>query len=243
MAAITINRGTKHAVNISFSGLKATAGTIGALKCIKITDIDSNKILLIEAVSSAETKRIRGITVEAISDAEDGLVVLAGFIKDVDTSGWAQDADLYADPSTAGDLTTTVPDGLQYNVEPVASVVKSHATDGILEVYNAGVQVHANRGGGSLHEVASDTAAGFLPQSKMDATVAPTVDNDTTEGYEVGSRWADVTADKEYVCLDATDGVAVWTETTGSAGGSGNLDGGVPSTNYGGITAVDGGAP
>lgn len=53
--------------------------------------------------------------------------------------------------------------------------------------------------------------------NKLDATVAPTVNNDIDEGYVVGSRWIDVTADKEYVCLDNTDGAAVWTETTGGA--------------------------
>ncbi len=56
---------------------------------------------------------------------------------------------------------------------------------------------------------------------KLDATTAPDENNDTTEGYSVGSRWFDVTADKEYVCLNNTEGEAVWTETTQS-GGSGN---------------------
>ncbi len=51
---------------------------------------------------------------------------------------------------------------------------------------------------------------------KLDATQAPTVDNDIDEGYAVGSRWVDITNDKEYVCLDNSDGVAVWTETTKS---------------------------
>ena len=58
---------------------------------------------------------------------------------------------------------------------------------------------------------------------KLDATSAPTVNNDVSEGYIVGSRWVDVTNDKEYVCLDNTDGAAVWTETTGAAGGYTNL--------------------
>ena len=48
----------------------------------------------------------------------------------------------------------------------------------------------------------------------LTATSAPTVDNDVTEGYTIGSRWIDVSADKEYVCLDSTDGAAVWAETT-----------------------------
>jgi len=55
---------------------------------------------------------------------------------------------------------------------------------------------------------------------KFDATSAPTVNNDVDEGYTVGSRWMDVTNDKSYVCLDNTDGVAVWIETTGAGGGA-----------------------
>jgi len=46
------------------------------------------------------------------------------------------------------------------------------------------------------------------------STVAPTVNDDSGDGYSVGSRWFDTSADKEYVCLDATVGAAVWKETT-----------------------------
>jgi hypothetical protein len=47
----------------------------------------------------------------------------------------------------------------------------------------------------------------------------------------------------------ATNGAGslTWvTQTSGGGGGSGgspNLDGGIPSSNYGGITAIDGGTP
>lgn len=51
-------------------------------------------------------------------------------------------------------------------------------------------------------------------QCKHDATVAPTVNDDTTDGYTLGSIWVDVTADKAYICLDNTDGAAVWKEIT-----------------------------
>lgn len=63
------------------------------------------------------------------------------------------------------------------------------------------------------------TGVHSLVKNKWDATEAPDADNDVDEGYSVGSRWIDVTNDKEYVCLDNTDGVAVWTETTGAGGG------------------------
>jgi hypothetical protein len=57
------------------------------------------------------------------------------------------------------------------------------------------------------------------------AAVAPTVNEDSGDGYSVGSRWIDTTADKEYVCLDATVGAAVWTETTSTGGGGGGGSG------------------
>lgn len=52
-----------------------------------------------------------------------------------------------------------------------------------------------------------------FPLSKSDATSAPAVTNDIDEGYQVSSRWIDVTADKEYVCVDNTAGAAVWKQT------------------------------
>lgn len=56
--------------------------------------------------------------------------------------------------------------------------------------------------------------------NKWDGTVAPTVNEDSGDGYAVGSRWIDTTANKEYVCLDASVGAAVWTETTQAGGGA-----------------------
>ena len=66
-----------------------------------------------------------------------------------------------------------------------------------------------------------DTLDDNLPLSKFDATAAPTVNDDSGDGYAPGSRWVDVTNDKAYVCLDASSGAAVWTEVTQSGGGSG----------------------
>ena len=51
----------------------------------------------------------------------------------------------------------------------------------------------------------------------MAANAAPTATNDVTEGYAVGSVWVDLTLDKYYVCVDATEDNAVWNESTGSA--------------------------
>ncbi|MCK5481663.1 MAG: hypothetical protein KAJ06_10970, partial [Gammaproteobacteria bacterium] len=60
---------------------------------------------------------------------------------------------------------------------------------------------------------------------KLDATIAPTVNDDSNAGYSIQSRWSNITADTEYVCLDATVGAAVWTETTGAAAATHDLGG------------------
>lgn len=42
------------------------------------------------------------------------------------------------------------------------------------------------------------------------ATAAPTANDDSADGYSIGSWWLDTTADKAYICLDATAAAAVW---------------------------------
>lgn len=57
------------------------------------------------------------------------------------------------------------------------------------------------------------------PFHKYDATAAPGATNDTTEGYEEGSVWIDVTNDAAYTCVDNTEDAAVWVEQGASASG------------------------
>jgi hypothetical protein len=66
----------------------------------------------------------------------------------------------------------------------------------------------------------SDVGLGNVENLKVNLTAvsAPTANDDNTAGYAVGSRWVDVTADKEYVCVDSSTAAAVWTETTGGGG-------------------------
>ena len=46
------------------------------------------------------------------------------------------------------------------------------------------------------------------------AVAAPGVTDDSDAGYAVGSDWFDITGDEHYVCLDNTNGAAVWKQTT-----------------------------
>lgn len=62
-------------------------------------------------------------------------------------------------------------------------------------------------------------AGDWIGPKNNSALIAPAVSNDDTQGYEVQSRWTDTALGKEYVCVDATTGAAVWVETTGGGGG------------------------
>lgn len=54
----------------------------------------------------------------------------------------------------------------------------------------------ANGGIGGLH--------------KLNATVAPSINDDTTQNYVAGSLWVDITNDNAYICVDPSSGAAVW---------------------------------
>ena len=85
------------------------------------------------------------------------------------------------------------------------------------------VHAHGDQTVGTLHAVTSSTAAGFQPQSNLAAAVAPTVNDDSSAGYVIGSRWINITTQTEYVCVASTVGAAVWIITSSStiATGSG----------------------
>lgn len=56
--------------------------------------------------------------------------------------------------------------------------------------------------------------------------IAPTINNDSLQGYSTGSGWVDEVVDKAYKCVDPSVGSAVWKDitTTSSGGGSGLVD-------------------
>ena len=66
----------------------------------------------------------------------------------------------------------------------------------------------------------NDNGLDLTLQNNLTATSAPTVNDDITTGYSVGSHWINVTGDTIYVCVDNTDGAAVWDQVDASGAAS-----------------------
>jgi len=85
------------------------------------------------------------------------------------------------------------------------------------------------------------TAGGAVSvrRDNLSAAAAPTVNDDSGDGYSIGSRWLDVTHDEEYVCLDATGGAAAWKQATNTMIGASVLNGSAQSIPSGVATALN----
>lgn len=62
-----------------------------------------------------------------------------------------------------------------------------------------------------------------LPKHNFAAVTDPTINDDESEDYVVGSRWVNLTNDTHWVLVDQTDGAAVWKRTDGTGGGGGTF--------------------
>jgi hypothetical protein len=103
----------------------------------------------------------------------------------------------------------------------VADDVLTNATT----VNAAGAIMHSDisPSDGILYKSASETYTAI--KCNLAGTAAPTVNEDSGDGYSIGSEWLDTTNDKTYKCTDATLGAAVWKQTSNEAGGSGDVVG------------------
>ena len=81
-----------------------------------------------QANQSTADKTI-GVITQDIANNADGFCTLAGLVRNFDTSGWAEGAELWLSAATAGGLTATKP-APPNNAVRVGQVIRSHATQG-----------------------------------------------------------------------------------------------------------------
>jgi len=106
-----------------------TGSTIPILKAVKFNGMGALYPQIMLANSSVDI--IRGITQSAIVSGTTGFITSLGFLNDVNTSAWPVNTMLYADSS--GNI-TNAPINL-----PIATVLKQHATNGIIYVISTGI--------------------------------------------------------------------------------------------------------
>lgn len=200
---------------------KGSAGTITPGQVVYISGFDVGaqvtEVELADATTAA-TMPAFGIARDTIDQNSSGIIVISGLLSNQNTAAWSVGDDLYVD-TTAGALTNVRPTG-SAEVQKVAVVARSDAALGELEVFGAGrVNDLPNLTQDSIW-IGDATGVPVELLNNYDATTDPLVTDDNVAGYAVGSRWINVTLDKEFVALDVSTGAAVWVETTGAGGAS-----------------------
>lgn len=162
---------TKYAVASSTekseqTAIKNTSGTISKGQAVYIVGYDSDKSAYkveLAKADSATTMSSVGIASSDFDNVDCGSLIITGNLVGVNTNSWNIKDELYVSASVAGGLTNVKPTGSSV-VELIGCVIYSHATDGIIQVYNYGPVIHAEEASnGSLHAIAiANGAAGFM---------------------------------------------------------------------------------
>lgn len=110
----------------------STGSSLSKFKCVYttgVTDPGYPNIALFQADGSDPVVSVLGLTAQSITNGNEGRVVSFGLLRGVDTSAFSIGDILYADPGSAGSLTTTKPTAPNIVVQ-IGLVLKSNSTDG-----------------------------------------------------------------------------------------------------------------
>ena len=186
------------------------AGTAGLGADHTVTGLTARQVLIATAATAALFRALEAADIPALAYAP---TVHTHVKADITDTPWAW-ADVSKTGSSLADLATRSASDLATGTLALArggsGADLSAAGPGVLRQLTAGATVT-----NLLHNWA--------------AAVAPTANEDSGDGYAVGSFWFDTTADKIYSCVDATVAAAVWKDLT-PAGGSGDVVGPASAT-------------
>lgn len=133
---------TVYADNVHQEVRNESGGTMNVGDAVYISgfSVGETKTLVSFADSdSSSTMAAAGIISETISNNSTGQMTEVGEVTGFDTSAWSVGDDLYVSGTgtTGNTLTSTKPTGTAL-IQKVATVLRSHATLGIIEVFGAG---------------------------------------------------------------------------------------------------------
>jgi hypothetical protein len=98
--------------------------------------LSGNVIEVVAADANTKMPAI-GVLNEALLDDGEGKAVMFGTVQGIDTSSFSVGDELYVS-ATAGQFTATKPTATTEEVQKIAIVVKSHASNGLIKVFGAG---------------------------------------------------------------------------------------------------------
>ena len=94
------------------------------------------EVIAADANDAAKMPSI-GVLNETIADQAEGEAVMFGAVSGIDTSSFTIGDELYVS-ETAGEFTATKPTAYTSQVQKIAVVIKSHASNGLIKVFGAG---------------------------------------------------------------------------------------------------------
>lgn len=126
---------TAFATKIVDTVRNITGVILGALTPVYTTGEQAGHATVDSAkASGAGTMACAGILPAAISNSSNGLIIHFGMLENINTSAWSVGDILYI--ASDGGLTNTRPTGTNL-IQPMALVVKDHASQGEIEIYGS----------------------------------------------------------------------------------------------------------
>jgi hypothetical protein len=128
------------ATEVTVPARKGTAGTITKGQLVYITGYntgqDAVEVELADADGSG-TYPTLGVANDTITNSANGDVIVVGRVANLNTSSYSVNDSLYLS-TTAGAFTTTRPTGASDCIQKIANVVRSNASNGVIQVVGAG---------------------------------------------------------------------------------------------------------
>jgi hypothetical protein len=160
------------------------------------------------ATSDSTSAQTYGIVRNDITNNNNGYVVVAGRISDLDTQAYTEGTQLYLSPTTAGTFTSTKPYAPQHLVY-VGIVVRAHPTQGVIEVkIQNGYELD------ELHNVAAQSPSNGDILQYVSSTSLWTKVAGTTSNIAEGSNLYYTDA-RSRAALSFTAGSGAYNSTTG----------------------------
>jgi hypothetical protein len=171
--------------------------------------LTGNVIEVVAADANSGRMPAIGVLNEALLDNGEGKAVMFGTVQGIDTSSFSVGDELYVS-ATAGQFTVTKPTATTEEVQKVAIVIKSHASNGLIKVFGAG---RANDVPNLLTRDISIDGADFYfgndDQIRMGDTVGLRLQHTGSHSYidgEVGNLYIRAEANDSDIIFQADNG-------------------------------------